>query len=213
MINFLLKNPSLYRFYQKTVRAKYDEYDFIKFIFNQNNFKNIRMLDICCGDGYILEYINEYIDDYLGIDNNDKYLKQCQNKWKQFNFLKLELDEKINIDQLIKFKPNFIFINGAIHHLDNNTVKLINKFIKSNFSDCYFLSVDPIKNNNKLFNSAMIMLDRGKFIRNKSEYAELMHSFDSFIIDDFYKMKFENIFHYKNFNLKELYHNWKKEVF
>ena len=213
MINFLLKNPSLYRFYQKTVRAKYDEYDFIKFIFNQNNFKNIRMLDICCGDGYILEYINEYIDDYLGIDNNDKYLKQCQNKWKQFNFLKLELDEKINIDQLIKFKPNFIFINGAIHHLDNNTVKLINKFIKSNFSDCYFLSVDPIKNNNKLFNSAMIMLDRGKFIRNKSEYAELMHSFDSFIIDDFYKMKFENIFHYKNFNLKELYHNWKREVF
>ena len=213
MINFLLKNPSLYRFYQKTVRAKYDEYDFIKFIFNQNNFKNIRMLDICCGDGYILEYINEYIDDYLGIDNNDKYLKQCKNKWKQFNFLKLELDEKINIDQLIKFKPNFIFINGAIHHLDNNTVKLINKFIKSNFSDCYFLSVDPIKNNNKLFNSAMIMLDRGKFIRNKSEYAELMHSFDSFIIDDFYKMKFENIFHYKNFNLKELYHNWKKEVF
>ena len=213
MINFLLKNPSLYRFYQKTVRAKYDEYDFIKFIFNQNNFKNIRMLDICCGDSYILEYINEYIDDYLGIDNNDKYLKQCQNKWKQFNFLKLELDEKINIDQLIKFKPNFIFINGAIHHLDNNTVKLINKFIKSNFSDCYFLSVDPIKNNNKLFNSAMIMLDRGKFIRNKSEYAELMHSFDSFIIDDFYKMNFENIFHYKNFNLKELYHNWKREVF
>ena len=90
MINFLLKNPSLYRFYQKTVRAKYDEYDFIKFIFNQNNFKNIRMLDICCGDGYILEYINEYIDDYLGIDNNDKYLKQCKNKWKQFNFLKLD---------------------------------------------------------------------------------------------------------------------------
>ena len=213
MINFLLKNPSLYRFYQKTVRAKYDEYDFIKFIFNQNNFKNIRMLDICCGDSYILEYINEYIDDYLGIDNNDKYLKQCQSKWKQFNFLKLELDDKINIDQLIEYKPNFIFINGAIHHLDNNTVKLINKFIKNNFSDCYFLSIDPIKNNNKFFNSAMIMLDRGKFIRNRFEYAELMDSFDSFIIDDFYKMKFENIFHYKNFNLKEFYHNWKKEVF
>ena len=213
MINFLLKNPNFYRFYQKTVRAKYDEYDFIKFIFNQNNFKNIRMLDICCGDSYILEYINEYIDDYLGIDNNDKYLKQCKNKWKQFNFLKLELDDKINIDQLIEYKPNFIFINGAIHHLDNNTVKLINKFIKNNFSDCYFLSIDPIKNNNKFFNSAMIMLDRGKFIRNKSEYAEVMNSFESFIVDDFYKMKFDNIFHYKNFDLKELYQKWKREVF
>ena len=43
MINFLLKNPSLYRFYQKTVRAKYDEYDFFRFIFKQSNFKNIRI--------------------------------------------------------------------------------------------------------------------------------------------------------------------------
>jgi 2-polyprenyl-3-methyl-5-hydroxy-6-metoxy-1,4-benzoquinol methylase len=213
MINFLLKNPSIYRFYQKTVRAKYNEYDFFRFIFKQNNFKNMRMLDICCGDSYILEYINEFIDDYLGIDNNDKYLKQCQNRWKKFNFIQLDLDDKANIDQLIEFKPNFIFINGAIHHLDNKTVKLINNFIKNNFSDCYFLSVDPIKNNNSLFNSIMIMLDRGKFIRNKREYAELMDSFNSFIIDDFYKMKFENIFHYKNFDLKEFYHNWKKGIF
>ena len=56
------------------------------------------------------------------------------------------------------------------------------------------------------------MLDRGKFIRSKFEYAELMNSFESFIVDDFYKMKFENIFHYKNFDLKELYQKWKKEV-
>ena len=212
MINFLLKNPSIYRFYQKTVRAKYDEYDFFRFIFKQNNFKNMRMLDICCGDSYILEYINEFLDDYLGIDNNDKYLKQCQNRWKKFNFIQLDLDDKANIDQLIEFKPNFIFINGAIHHLDNKTVKSINNFIKNNFSDCYFLSVDPIKNNNSFFNSIMIMLDRGKFIRNKLEYAELMDSFNSFIVDDFYRMKFENIFHYKNFDLKEFYHNWKKGI-
>ncbi len=39
MINFLLKNPRLYRYYQKTVRKKYDEYDFIKFIFKKKNLK------------------------------------------------------------------------------------------------------------------------------------------------------------------------------
>ena len=32
------------------------------------------MLDICCGDSYILEHISEFIDDYLGVDNNEKYL-------------------------------------------------------------------------------------------------------------------------------------------
>ena len=212
MINFLLKNPSIYRLYQKTVRAKYDEYDFFKFVFKQNNFKKMRMLDICCGDSYILEYINEFVDDYLGIDNNEKYLKQCQNRWKKFKFTQLDLDDKINIDRLLEFKPNFIFINGAIHHLDNKTVKSINYFIKNNFSKCYFISVDPVKNNNAFLNKIMIKLDRGKFIRNKSEYVELMDSLESFIVDDFYKMKFENIFHYKNFDLKALYNNWKKEV-
>ena len=213
MINFLLKNPSLYRFYQKTVRSKYDEYDFIKFIFKKKKLKNIRLLDICCGDSHILEYINEYVDDYLGVDNNDKYLNQCKLRWNKFNFTHLNLNEKTNIGDLIKFNPNFIFINGAIHHLDDKTVKLINSFIKINFSNCFFLSVDPIKNNNSFLNSMMIKLDRGKFIRNKSEYSELMESYDSFIINDFYKMNFENIFHYRNFDLKEFYQNWKKEIF
>ena len=170
------------------------------------------MLDICCGDGYILEHVNEFVSEYMGLDNNDKYLQQCRNRWKKFNFINLELNDKANTDRLLEFKPNFIFINGAIHHLDTPTVKSINHFIKSNFSECHFLSVDPVKHNNALLNKIMIMLDRGKFIRNKSEYDELMNSFESFIVDDFYKMKFQNIFHYKNFDLKELYTKWKKEV-
>ncbi len=212
MINFLLRNPSLYRFYQKTVRGKYDEYDFIKFIFRKEIFKNIRMLDICCGDSYILEHINEFVDDYLGVDNNDKYLKQCKLRWKNFNFMNLDLNDSGNIEHFLNFNPNFIFINGAIHHLDDKTVKSINHFIKKNFSDCYFLSVDPIKNNNSLLNAMMIKLDRGKFIRDKFQYAGLMDMFDSFIINDFYKMNFENIFHYKNFDLPRLYQDWKKET-
>jgi len=212
MINFLLKNPSLYRFYQTIVRKKYDEYDFIKFIFEKNFFKKVRVLDICCGDSYILEYINEFIDDYMGVDSNDKYLNQCKKRWRNFNFFNLDLNNLKNIDEFLKFKPNFIFINGAIHHLDNKTVKSINSFILNNFSDSYFLSIDPVRNYNNFLNNMMIKFDRGKFIRNKVEYGELMNSYDSFIINDFYKMDFENIFHYKKFNLEEFYHNWKKEI-
>ena len=129
MINFLLKYPNLYRFYQRTVRAQYDEYDFFKFIFKQNNFKNVRMLDICCGDSYILEHISEFIDDYFGIDNNEKYLKKCRQQWQKFNFMNLDVSKKENIEHFVKFKPNFIFINGALHHLDDETVKSINSNI------------------------------------------------------------------------------------
>ena len=94
------------------------------------------MLDICCGDSYILEHISEYVDDYLGIDNNNKYLKQCENKWKNLTFMNLDLNKINSINQLLEFKPNFIFINGAIHHLDNEIIKSLNNFIKNNFPEC-----------------------------------------------------------------------------
>ena len=169
------------------------------------------MLDICCGDGYILEHINEFIDGYLGVDNNDKYLKQCQHRWKNFNFINLDLNERTNIDRLIEFKPNFIFINGAIHHLNDKIVKSISSFVTTNFPESYFLSVDGVKDDNTLLNSLLIKLDRGKYIRSKSHYAELLNFFETFIIDDFYKFSYKYIFHYRNFNLEEFYYQWKNE--
>ena len=69
---------------------------------------------------------------------------------------------------------------------------LLTKWIKNKR---YSLSViDPIKYNNSFLNTIMIKLDRGKFIRNKMQYEKLMDSFDSFVIDDFYKMNFQNVY-------------------
>ena len=56
----------------------------------------------------------------------------------------------------------------------------------------------------------MLYFDRGKFIRNQDQYKNLMKNFDQFIIDDFYKMSFQNVFHYKNINILGLYNNWKE---
>ena len=53
-------------------------------------------------------------------------------------------------------------------------------------------------------------MDRGKFIRTDIEYNKLMNDFEEMIVDDFYVMSFMNIFHYKNFDLKEYYNFWKK---
>ena len=174
MINAVLKYPLFYRTYQKIVRKKFDEYIFFKFLFKKMREKNkIRMLDICCGDRYILEYVREFIEDYLGVDNNDSYLNKCRKRWKKFNFTKLDLDNDEFIGHFVKFKPNFIFIHGAIHHLNDKTVKSISSFVTTNFPESYFLSVDGVKNDNTLLNSLLIKLDRGKYIRSKSHYAEL----------------------------------------
>ena len=58
----------------------------------------------------------------------------------------------------------------------------------------------------------MIKLDRGKFIRNKDEYSNLMRSSKNTILDDFYKMSFKQILHYRNFELNDFYVKWKNSI-
>ena len=210
MINTILKYPLFYRSYQRFVRAKYSEYDLFRFIFSYlSKKKKLRMLDICCGDSFILNHVSDYVTDYLGVDNNEKYLKTKKKKWKKFKFKNLDLSNKKNLAHLKKFKPNIIFMNGVIHHLEDDVVKSINFFIKK-LKKNIFISVDPIKENNKILNKIMIMLDRGKFIRNKSQYEKIMKGYKTIIIDDFYQMSFKNVFHFKNFNLTNLYKTWVK---
>lgn len=210
MINSILKFPVPYRLYQKCVRSKFDEYNFINFIFSQiKNKKNIRVLDLCSGDSYVLDYISGSITNYLGIDNNKHYLSRCKKKWINFNFLNLDVTDSKNIKYFLEFKPNFIFMNGAIHHLDDKTVNQINKFILGYFSEAIFLSIDPVRYYNNFINKIMIRFDRGNFIRNKNDFSELMINYESFIIDDFYKMSFQNIFHFRNLDLKKIYKDWK----
>ena len=58
----------------------------------------------------------------------------------------------------------------------------------------------------------MIKLDRGKFIRTEAEYKNLMQNCDPFVIDDFYKMSFKQIFHFKNLKIEQLYSEWKRSI-
>ena len=212
MIDLLLQYPLFYRLYQKTVRKKNNKYDFFKYMFSEiSEDKKIKILDLCSGDSFVLNYIAEYIDDYIGVDNNEKYLKKLKQKWPKYKFLNRDITTLEKIEELKKFEPNFIFMNGAIHHLDDKTMISIDSFV-NNKNNSLFLSVDPIKHNNRLINKIMIFFDRGKFIRNKSEYKNIMGNYESVIIDDFYQMSFQNMFHYKNFNLMKLYEKWKNSL-
>jgi hypothetical protein len=148
----------------------------------------------------------------LGVDNNKSYLSLCEKKWNKFDFLDLDITDQKNVKYFKEFKPNFIFMNGAIHHLDSKTVKKINKFIINNFPKAAFLSIDPVIHNNNFINKLMIKFDRGKFIKDKIRLSKIMINFKSLIIDDFYKMSFQNIFHYRNLDLKRLYEEWSLKI-
>jgi hypothetical protein len=212
MINLLLQYPIFYRLYQKTVRKKNHEYDFFKFLFSEiSNQNKIRMLDLCSGDSFVLKYVEEYLDMYIGVDNNKKYLKSLKSKWPNFKFINADITKLDQLEEIKDFQPNLIFMNGAIHHLNDSTIYSIKNFI-SKFEKCIFVSVDPIKYKNKLINKIMIFFDRGKFIRKQDEYQRIMKDFNQYIVDDFYQMSFQNVFHFTNIDIEKLYFKWKKKI-
>ena len=212
MINFILQYPSFYRLYQKTVRKNNHEYDLFKFIFSElSKDKKLKMLDLCSGDSFVLKYVGEYLDEYVGIDNNEKYLKKLKGDWPKFKFINADINELNNLEIIKNFYPDIIFMNGAIHHLNDNVMSKINLFI-SKYEKSKFLSVDPIKFENGIINKLMINLDRGKYIRTLEEYKNVMKGINHFVIDDFYKMSFQNIFHNRNFDLNKLYYEWKNSL-
>ena len=212
MINFILQYPLFYRLYQKTVRKNNHEYDLFKFIFSElSKDKKLKMLDLCSGDSFVLKYVGEYLDEYVGIDNNEKYLKKLKGDWPKFKFINADINELNNLEIIKNFYPDIIFMNGAIHHLNDNVMSKINLFI-SKYEKSKFLSVDPIKFKNGIINKLMINLDRGKYIRTLEEYKNVMKGINHFVIDDFYKMSFQNIFHNRNFDLNKLYYEWKNSL-
>ena len=208
MKNFILKFKFFYRLYQKLIRKNQDDYKFIKYIFNQNEKVNI--LDLCCGDSFVLNYINDDVLNYIGIDNNENYLKDSRLKYPEFKFINSDLENIDKIPDLEKNSVDFIFLNGAIHHLDDNLVIKLFNDLEQKYPNAKYLTIDPIKDNNKFLNKIMINFDRGKFIRDNVGYKNIMKKFNFLITDDFFRMSFKLIFHYKNFDLKEAYKSWKK---
>tara|TARA_B100001027_G_C16225477_1_gene311930 strand:- start:298 stop:936 length:639 start_codon:yes stop_codon:yes gene_type:complete len=207
MKNLILKFKFFYRLYQKVIRKRRSEYDFIKYVFNQDGKVNV--LDLCCGDSYVLNFINNNIENYIGVDNNENYLKNSKSKYPKFKFINSNIENISKIKELDLIKIEFIFLNGAIHHLNDEIVENLLSFLNKKYPNAKYLTIDPIIHNNKFLNKIMIDFDRGDFIRDTNKYKILMKKFDSLITDDFFIMSFKLIFHYKNIDLEKIYQNWK----
>ena len=193
MKNLILKFKLFYRLYQKLIRRRRrSEYNFIEYIFNETGKVNV--LDLCCGDSYVLEYINNNVENYIGIDNNKNYLKNSELKYPKFKFINSNIESIDKIKELELNSIDFIFLNGAIHHLNDDIVKKLLDFLGKKYPNAKYLTIDPIIYNNKFLNRMMIDFDRGDFIRDSNKYKILMKKFDSLITDDFFIMSFKLIY-------------------
>lgn len=207
-MEFLLNKTLFYRTYQNIIRKKKNDHNFNKFIFENINEKKINVLDVGCGDCHILNYISPLVNNYTGIDNNENYLNSSKKKWKKHKFIHSDFNK--NLKSLENHDINFVLIFGLLHHLNDFTSSnIVNKLLDI-YPNAYYLIVDPVIDNNNFLNRIMINNDRGKYIRSKKKYKSFLPSFNQLIVDGFYHMSFKYIYHYKQFNLKNIYNLWVK---
>jgi len=84
-----------------------------------NGTKNINLLDLGCGTGKLLEYYNDYIDYYIGVDHSDKMLNQALMKYTNHIFI----NDDISNYQNKEYKFDIIAsLYDTINHLLSKTL-------------------------------------------------------------------------------------------
>ena len=176
----LINNPYIYKSIQKIMSGTSLRKKIIKANIKK---KNSNVLDIGCGPAEIIEHIPNC--NYYGYDIDKRSIAYAKKKYKSknYHFFCKKFENK-EIKKLPKF--DFVILFGILHHLNNeqakNILSLCKKKMKRNST---LLTEDPvIINNQNSIARFLIIRDRGKNVRKKEGYLNLLNS-------NFKKLKFK----------------------
>ena len=112
----ILSHHFLYSLFQKIMSGK----SFRKRIVNKFITKsNIKVLDIGCGPGEILDFLTEV--DYFGYDINPNYINYAKIKYKNKGKFFCKKFTNRDIKKLPKF--DHVLLLGILHHLNSQEIK------------------------------------------------------------------------------------------
>lgn len=126
---------------------------------------NKSVLDIGCGTGALVEYINP--SSYLGIDINEDFIKLAKKKYPEFNFKVVNIVD----DRFPAGRFEYIFIMNVLHHLTDKQIKNAFKKIKKSKSIKEFVIVESRPRN--FLGRILGKFDAGSNFR-KYNYLEVM---------------------------------------
>lgn len=133
-----------------------------------------RILDIGCGPSQILDHLDTY-GSYTGVDENNDHIDYAARKYNgrsntRFlcgNVLETEIPETDKFDRVLML--------GFMHHLPDTACNQLLLNIKSRISgNGFLLTFDPVLTRHHLISNMLCKLDRGRFVRDKDGYLELL---------------------------------------
>ena len=104
------------------------KFELIKKVLKNKNLENLNIADLCCGSGYVAEFLknqNIKFRNYLGLDidqetinNAKKYFEKDNN----INFDRIDISKNRSENYLNKF--NLVFFLDGIEHIENDVVAI-----------------------------------------------------------------------------------------
>lgn len=136
-------------------------------------FPKAKILDIGCGTGAMINYINEKLDiDYVGYDINEKYIEFAKNKHpNKGRFYCTSVSEA----KLIERNFDIVAALAIVHHLNLNESENLFKLAKQSLKPGgYFLLAEPVwTDSQSRFEKYLMSKDRGQNIRTEKQYLEM----------------------------------------
>ncbi|MBL7058374.1 class I SAM-dependent methyltransferase [Patescibacteria group bacterium] len=189
----LLSITQLYLLYQRLVGGIRARQIFVRDYVKPK--QDLRILDVGCGPGYIVEELP--LCDYVGYDINQHYIDFANTKYASKGIF---VCKELTIEEINSMKPfDIVLLNGVLHHLDDTTASHILELSKSALKpDGQLLTMDGCYIPGQHFIDHMLQkYDRGKFVRKEHEYLAIVNKHFSktqnFIRPDLFYLPYSSI--------------------
>ena len=130
-----------------------------------------RLLDVGCGPGSLLNFLGDV--DYVGIDRNERYIRQASDRFAgRGEFLLADVRELPSQNHALF---DVVTMMGLLHHLDDQVVVELLTTVRGLLKpQGRLVTVDPclIDRQNPIAR-LLIKMDRGQNIRTAEQYKEL----------------------------------------
>lgn len=177
----ILSHPAVYDFLQDILYGHKGQREYVETYIRPK--EGDRILDIGCGTGRILRYLPEC--DYLGADLSEQYIDRARKRVfaGRTRFISSDINEFLSES---KERFDIIIGYGLLHHLnDGEAVAMIRRAKDSLLPGGRLVTIDGVYHENQnCISKFMIDRDRGRNVRNETDYRALFKdTFSTLSID------------------------------